>query len=292
MSGYGSLPVWLDPTAWAGRTVSPPAGQDVGTIQGAIAARLQGYFAGAGLEIPVYVFPDFDPDTWWAGPAIAFVLISYRGSRFGRPVATDSMVQERVIEFTLHVEARQTAWALNGPGSVYALIDAIEAALSGFRPAGCRNAYFVEERFAEQESEGRVWLYDMRLAVPGLKLRTEPDFALAALVRAQMYAAVQARAPGAPVRGAPVEGGAYRFAGGSLTLPGPVPLVVGAVGRADGRGLYREFADWICDGATGVVTAVSGGAIGAEESVAIAWAPAETITAVSTGGTSPTYPTN
>jgi Gp37 protein len=317
---YGSLPVWLDPTAWAGRTYSPPAGQDVGTIQGEIAARLAGYFTGAGLNIPVYVFPDFDQDTWWASTAIAFVLISYHGSRFGRPMSTDAMVQERVVSFDVHVEARQTAWALTGAGSVYALIDAVEAALTGFRPTACRNAYFVEEQFSEQESEGRVWLYDMRLEVPTLKLKTEPTYALANLVKAQIYAAALANAREAPAAGAgpqygswdaapyvdplsnvdrmtlangwPVVSAIYTFSARTLTLPGPVPLVVGAIGSANGLTLYQEFADWTCDGATGVVTAVVGGAIGASDTVQIAWAPVDVVTAVSSGGGGPTCPNN
>ncbi len=317
---YGSLPVWLDPTAWAGRTASPPAGQDVGTIQGEIAAQLSAYFASAGLGIPVYVFPDFDQDTWWSSTAIAFVLISYQGTRFGKPMATDAMVQERVIGFDVHVEARQSAWALTGPGSVYALVDAIEAALTGFRAKGCRNAYFVEERFAEQDSEGRVWLYDMRLEVPTLKLKTEPSFALANLVQAQMYVAALASAnreaaaatapPGYPAawdqvsdvgslenidtlaEGAPVVSGLYSFGDGTVALPGPMPVVVGAVSSGNGLVLYQEFVDWTSDGTTGVVTAVAGGAIGASDQVQIAWAPANSVTAVLTGGDAPTFPSN
>ena len=285
---YGSLPVWLDPTAWAGRTYSPPAGQDVGTIQTEIAAQLSAYFASAGLGIPVYVFPDFDLDTWWAGTAIAFVLISYEDSRFGKPMSTDAMVQERVLGFDVHVEARRTAWALTGTGSVYLLIDAIEAALTGFRPTACRNAYFVQERFRHKEpDDGRIWLYDLRLEVPTLKLKTEPSYALANLVNAQAYAAAQAVA-----RGAPVVAGTYSFAGGTLTLPGPAPVVVGAVYAANGTTLFRELVDWTCDGTTGVVTAVAGGSIAADAQVQIAWAPADTITALASGGSSPTYPTN
>lgn len=270
---YGSLPVAIDPTAWAGRTFSPAEAEDVGSIQAAIAAQLEGYFSGAGLSIPVYVFPDFDLDTWWKSSAIAFVLISYQGTRLGKPMTTDAMVQERLISFDLHVEARQTAWALTGAGSVYALIDAVEAALTGFRAPSCRNAYFAEERFSEQDAEGRVWLYDMRLEVPTLKLKTEPAWALANLVKAQMYVAAMAVA-----NGQMVTRDAYAFSGGLLTLPGPMPVVVGAVSNAAGTVMYREFADWECDGATGVVTATPGGAIGANDTVMIAWASAETVT--------------
>lgn len=270
---YGILPVYLDPTAWAGRAYDPAEAQDVGSIQAAIAGQLGAYLTGAGLNIPVYVFPDFDLDTWWQSTAIAFVLISYHGTRFGKPMSTDAMVQERMISFDVHVEARQTAWALTGAGSVYALVDAVEAALTGYRPPSCRNAYFSEERFSEQDAEGRVWLYDMRLEVPTLKLKTEPAYALANLVTAQMYVAALAVA-----QGAPVVTSSYTFAGGTLTLPGPAPLVVGAISNAAGTVLYREFVDWECDGTTGVVTAMAGGAIGASDTVQIAWASADTVT--------------
>ncbi|MGH7074463.1 MAG: Gp37 family protein [Stellaceae bacterium] len=275
---YGSMPVSIDPTAWAGRTFSPAEAEDVGSVQGAIAAQLDGFLQGAGLAIPVYVFPDFDLDTWWKSAAIAFVLISYQGTRLGKPMTTDAMVQERLISFDLHVEARQTAWALTGTGSVYALIDAVEAALTGFRPPACRNAYFAEERFAEQDAEGRVWLYDMRLEVPTLKLKTEPAYALANLVQAQMYVAAIAAAAGLPGGSAAVTTESYSFGGSMLTLPAPFPLVVGAIANAAGTVLYREFVDWTCDGATGVVTAVPGGAIGANDTVLITWAAADTVT--------------
>ncbi len=282
---YGSLPVLLDPTAWGGRTFSPAAPEDVGSIQSAVAQQLQAFFTSAGLAIPVYVFPDFDLDTWWASQAIAFVLISYHGSKFGKPMSTDAMVQERIVSLDIHVEARQTAWALTGAGSVYALIDAIEAALSGFRVPGFRNAYFVEERFSEQDPEGRVWLYDMRLEVPTLKLKQEPQFALANLVKAQAYITASAG-------GAAVQGGAFTFVNGTLTLPGPTPLVVGAITSANGQKIFQEFVDWTCDGTTGVVTALATGAIAQNATVQIAFAPADVVTAVSTGGGSPTNPTN
>jgi Gp37 protein len=284
---YGNLPVWLDPTAWAGRVFDPPNALDVGTIQGQIAAQLSSYFSDAGLSIPVYVFPDFDADSWWSSSAIAFVLISYHSTRFGKPISTDSMVQERTLSFDVHVEARQSAWALTGVGSVYLLIDAVEAALTGFRAAGCRSAYFLEERFSEQEPGGRIWLYDMRLEVPTLRLKQEPAYALASLVRAQAYATALAAA-----QGAPVTAGLYSFSGGTLALPGPTPLVVGAISSANGLTLYQEFVDWTCDGATGLVTATATGRIGASDQVQVAWASANTIAAVYPGGSAPLDPNN
>jgi hypothetical protein len=178
---YGNLPVVIDPTAWAGRTTN--ASLTVDSIQNQIAAQLTAFFSAAPLTIPIYVFPNFDLDTWWASNAVAFVLISYSNTSFGKPLATSSMVQERTLQFRVHVEARKISWALSGTGSVYALIEAIEAALTGFQPVGCRNAYFTEERFSEQDPQGRVWLYDLTYNVVTVRPKLLPQYTLANLVQ-------------------------------------------------------------------------------------------------------------
>ena len=178
---YGALPVQIDPTAWGGRTNTPAASLTVDSIQNQIAAQLVAFFASGSLAIPVYIYPAFDLDTWWASSAIAFVLISYSNTGLSKPLATSSMVQERTLQFKIHVEARKTAWNLSGTGSVYALIDAIESALGGFQPTGCRHAYFTEERFSEQDPQGRVWLYDLTFNVLTVRPRLLPSYALANL---------------------------------------------------------------------------------------------------------------
>ena len=178
---YGALPVQIDPPAWGGRTNIPPASLTVDSIQNQIAAQLVAFFASGSLAIPVYTYPAFDLDTWWASSAIAFVLISYSNTGLSKPLATSSMVQERTLQFKVHVEARKTAWNLSGAGSVYALIDAIESALGGFQPTGCRHAYFTEERFSEQDPQGRVWLYDLTFNVLTVRPRLLPQYALANL---------------------------------------------------------------------------------------------------------------
>jgi len=181
---YGALPVQIDPTAWGGRTNTPAASLTVDSIQNQIAAQLVAFFASGSLAIPVYIYPAFDLDTWWASSAIAFVLISYSNTGLSKPLATSSMVQERTLQFKIHVEARKTAWNLSGPGSVYALIDAIESAMGGFQPTGCRHAYFTEERFSEQDPQGRVWLHDMTFNVLTIRPRLLPSYALANLQQA------------------------------------------------------------------------------------------------------------
>lgn len=187
--GYGNLPVVIDPTAWAGRAFSPALSLTIDAIQNQVAAQLTAFFASGNLDIPIYVWPDFDLDEWWKGTAIAFVLISYSGTNLSKPQSTSAMLQERTVQFKVHVEARQVSWALAGSGSVYALIDAIEAALTGFQPNGCRNAYFTEERYEHEVNDGGVWKYDMLLNVVTMRPKLLPQYALANLI--EMLANVQ-----------------------------------------------------------------------------------------------------
>ncbi len=179
---YGSLPVEIDPTAWFGRSHRPALPMDAGAILDQIAGQLRAFLAGAGLSaIAVYEFPDYDLDNWWNGGAPAFLLVAYNGTRFGRPLTTSAMLQERTIEYDVHIVARTIVWPLLGPGSVYALNDGIEAALGGFRPNGCRNAYFTDERFTEQDPEGRIWDYRMTYEVVTMRPKLEPAYVLAKL---------------------------------------------------------------------------------------------------------------
>lgn len=158
---YGDLPVVIDPTAWDGRVYSPALPNTIDAIQQLIAATLAAGMTAAGLDIPVYVWNNFDLDTWWASSAIAFILISYQETDASTPLATSAMLQDKTLRFKIHVEARTKCWALTGNGSVYQLIEAIIAYMSGVQYQGCKKAYFTNESFSEQDPQGRVWLYDM-----------------------------------------------------------------------------------------------------------------------------------
>jgi hypothetical protein len=178
---YGNMPTVIDPTAWSGRTIDPPASVNADALQLQIAAQLSSFFQSANLSIPIYIWPNFDLDTWWKGNAIAFVLISLTRATLSKPESTSAMMQEKTWIFTLHVEARKKSWALTGAGSVYALMAAIESALSGFGMPGCRNAYFTEEHWGEERNDGRIWLFDLLYNVVTILPKSLPQYALAEL---------------------------------------------------------------------------------------------------------------
>lgn len=178
---YGNLPVEIDPTAWFGRTFSPPVPLDISSIQEQISEQLNSFFQKGGIPIQSYIWPNQDLDTFWNGPNPAYILISYEATRLGKPLDTNTMLQERTLEFSIIILARQISWARAGTGSVFLLIDSVEAALSGFRPAGCRNGYFTEERFSERDPEGGIWLYVMTYEVTTMRPKLLPEYVLANL---------------------------------------------------------------------------------------------------------------
>ncbi len=279
-----TIPVTMDPTAWGGRIASRAL--DIGAIQDAIAAQLTGYFAAAPAPLPisVYSFPNFDLDTWWKSTSIAFALVRYRETQFGQPDATDSMVQDRTIEFSVHVEAKLSAWAITGTGSVYALIEAIEAALTGFSVPGCRHAYFTEETFDGQDAEGGVWLYDMRLKVPTRRPKQEATYALTKLASVLLVeAAGQTPQPQAPVQ--------LTFAGGSIAFPVQNISSVALTDASNGR-VYVLGTDYSVNGLLGTVAALAGGAIANGTIVNATYASADVVEAVSGGGRAPLVPHN
>jgi hypothetical protein len=178
---YGNLPTVIDPTAWAGRTTNYLL--DPGTVQNQLQAQLNLIFQRFSLSISTYVFPKFDFDTWWAGPDIAFVLISYAGADHSKPKSTSAMHQETVQKYRFTIEARQVCWPLTGPGSVYYLLQFIQQAMGGFQVPGTRRGYFTEERFNEQDPQGRVWLYDITYNVVFDRQMLQPIYDLANLVQ-------------------------------------------------------------------------------------------------------------
>jgi hypothetical protein len=210
---YGELPVDIDPTAWYGRTFTPPISLDISTIQNAIAAQLESTLSPIGINS--YVFPNYDIDTWWKGTSIAFCLVGYRATDFSKPQSTSAMLQERTLEFSIIVIGRTVSWALAGPGSIYALIDAIEASLSGFRPPGCREGYFISERFREQDTNGSTWLYELKYKITTIRPKLLPEFALANL--RQITNLIYSAGTGTPTD-ATIDSGTVQLAANTVVL--------------------------------------------------------------------------
>lgn len=259
---YGTLPVGIDPTAYFGRYYDPPISLDIFTTLQAIQTRLNERFASVGIDnIATYIWPDYDLDRWWKSTSPAFVLIAYRGTRYGPPLATDAMAQERTLEIAIVVIGRTASWDQGGPGSLYALVDGVEAILTGFRPTGWRDAFFTEERFTSEDPEGGVWLYEMNLELITIRVKRREDYVLANL--AEIVNLIGDTAGVAPTTVVVPPGGAFR-------LP-PSTMVVRVTGAHGEIALLGR--DYTYDTASGLFQATSTGLLQPGDTIAITAAP-------------------
>jgi hypothetical protein len=211
-----------------------------------VTTQLTTYLASVGLSnIAIYDWPNYDLDTWWASGAPAFALIAYTGTTLSKPVDTNTMLQERTIEYAIFLLARQTDWGqVTGVGGPYLAVQAIETALTGFRPNGCRNSYFSQERFSEQDPEGRVWLYRMDYKVITMLVKLAPVYDLALLKQLNFLVADTSVGVPNTIK--------YTVANSTVTLP--VNSVVSTVKNVATNLVYQVGQDYLVDSLTGVVT--------------------------------------
>ncbi|HTW89183.1 MAG TPA: Gp37 family protein [Candidatus Binataceae bacterium] len=167
------MPTSLD-TLWTGGTFSPPVPLDIATIENAIVAQLLSQIN----QIEVVHFPD-RPEAYRLTHQVGAALVSYRGATYGDLIDTDVVMQERKLEFEVRLMARDLGWSYGAlatgvsPGA-YALLEAVRAALTGFRIPGCRETYPLKERFVERDPQGGVWIYAISFAVETLAVQAAP----------------------------------------------------------------------------------------------------------------------
>jgi Gp37 protein len=261
--GDGTMPVTVDPVYWYGRKNDPVESLDGGDIFLAISNQLRKTLDAYGFEdIAVYDFPNYDLDTWWAGPTPAFVLVAFTGISYGPILSTSLMVQERTIEFAIFLLARQTSWAVfTGPESPYAIIEAIELSLLGFRPPGCRNIAFSDSRYTEQDPEGRIWLYKIQIRVRTMRPMQLPDYRL-------MNASSITTLVGNPQ---PPITNVYTVVEGLINLP-INSMLLGVIDNVS-KAVYHPGQDFLYVTPTGVLSAVPDGKLVEGTVVQITYTP-------------------
>jgi len=148
--------VTLD-SAWAGQIFAPPTPLDIATIESAIAAQLRAQVSA----IEIAQFPD-KPAAYRLTHRIGAALVAWRGATYGTLIDTAAIVQARRLEFEITLLVRDLGWSFGGdpsgpnPGA-YALLEAIRAALTGWRVPGCRKMFPIREQFVGRDPQGGVW---------------------------------------------------------------------------------------------------------------------------------------
>jgi hypothetical protein len=261
---------------WSGQQFSPPTPIDIATIETAIVTRLQAMVT----SIEIVHFPD-NPENYRLTHRIGAALIVYRGSEYGPLEDTAAIIQERRMMFDVTVLVRDLGWSVGGPPGAtspgaYAILEAIRAALTGYRVPGARKTYMVREKFVKRDAEGGVWIYllTVGLVTMAVEPSTSEDFPL-------FIKGVAIDTAGEST----ITAGAMEFTFNSsdqIQLPND-NIITTAVSTLGGSALVLG-TDFSLDPINGIITRLASGGIASGASVNIAWSYADA--AVATAGES------
>lgn len=127
-------------------------------------------------DIQVLAFPEKPAEFNLTHPKGA-VLVSYAGSTFSEPVATDLVLQDRKVEFSIFLLFR----SLRGHDGAYRYLDSIRLILTGFRIPPAGKIYMVKEEFLGENAG--VWSYGMTFAMKAPAVEVEEEEQLPLLRR-------------------------------------------------------------------------------------------------------------
>ena len=276
--------VTLD-SAWSGQIFTPPTPLDLASIESAIAAQLSAQVSA----VEIVQFPD-KPAAYRLTHRIGAALVAWRGATYGPLIDTAAIVQTRRLEFEVTLLVRDLGWSFGGdpsgpdPGA-YALLEAIRAALTGFRLPGCRKMFPLREQFLGRDPQGGVWTWSALYALETMALEASPQDNFPLFIKGiALEEGGQTVTAGVPA--------AYTFNDQNLIqLPvGNVAnLIVTPVG---GGNPYLAGTDYTLDAVNGIVTQIASGAIASGTTVNVAYTYSETVTAIAGGSSFPTAPTN
>jgi phage gp37-like protein len=130
-------------------------------IEDALIARLKSKVP----QLQVDSFPDKPSEFRLLHPKGA-ILVRYQGSKYSEPQTMGAVVQGRAVEFDIILVMRN----LRDHAGIYAHLDAVRLALTGYRVPGCEKFYLTREEFID-ETDG-IWQYGIRVAteLPNVEL--------------------------------------------------------------------------------------------------------------------------
>ncbi|MHB8382575.1 MAG: Gp37 family protein [Candidatus Binataceae bacterium] len=264
---------------WDGANFAPPTAIDIATVEVAIVAQLAARITG----VEVAHYPD-QPESYRLTHRIGAALVQFLGSKYNPMLDTAAIIQERVMEFGITVMMRDLGWnygaGASGPSpGAYAVIEAIRAALTGFRIPGCRKLYPRAERFVEREKQGGIWIYLITFALSTVAVEPSSVEGYPLFIRGvAMEEGGQSMITLAPA--------SFTFGStGTIQLPNGNLSAVVVIGS--GGAILSLGTDYSLDAVNGIITALAGGAASAGEAVEIGYSYADQVVTTA-GETAPT----
>lgn len=275
--------VTLD-SPWAGQIFAPPSPLDIATLETAIAAQLRTQIN----QIEIAQFPD-KPSAYRLTHPAGAALVAWRATTYGALRDTAAVVQTRRLEFEITLLVRDLGWSFGAENSAqnpggYALLETIRAALTGLRLPGCRKMYPLREQFLGRDPQGGLWTWKTMYALETVALEASTlDNYPVFLKGTALEENGQTTAAAA---------GTYTFNAGDF-IQLPVGNVGGLIVTPSGGGnAYVAGTDYTLDAVNGIITRVSTGSIVAGATVNAAYTYADAVTAIASGASAPTAPSN
>jgi len=162
-SAAGPITLPYPPT---GRQYEVPIPNSIAAFEGQLVKRLQERIN----FLEVAHFPDRGLESYQSKHRVGSVLVIYRGSTFDKTVATDRIAQPRNLQWEALIMIRDLGWSYGGPSSgtspgAYQALDAVRAALVGFKPKGASNKIWAtREQYLGRDDEGAMWFYALGIA--------------------------------------------------------------------------------------------------------------------------------
>jgi len=126
------------------------------TIESAIVNKLETVIA----DLKVIAFPSVASDFKKLPFQNGLVLVAYAGSVLSEPTNRDSIVQTRLMEFSITLQVRN----LRGHEGAYDYLEAIRNALTGFSPLTDFNVMFMsDEKLLQFVDNNWVWVQTWQL---------------------------------------------------------------------------------------------------------------------------------
>ena len=147
----------------------------IDTVERAIIDRLKSRLP----DVLVEPFPDNPAEYRLTHPKGA-VLVSFSGSTFSAPDATDVIVQDRKMEFDVTV-ATKNLRAQGAHQGAYVLLEATRIALTGYKIPGYTRIYPKRDGFIAEA--GGTWQYGVRFALTAPAIEMEEDEQLVLLTK-------------------------------------------------------------------------------------------------------------
>jgi len=277
--------------SWTGTTYSPAVAHDLNTIEQAVVAQLA---ANMPTGVIVEAYPN-DPTKYRKRGAAGVVLVRFESDAYGRPVSTGQITQEDTQHWEICVLARNLGWKYGGepdplgPGlplqniGAYALLDLVRAAMLGFRPVGFKKAFALGRSFHTYE-EG-WWFYIARFAMPTAVVENWSPLNTPLFVQGTFMETGAITTLAVPTA-------EYTFNGSNQIALGQPNVSAITVSNISTGAVYMAGVDYSVSTVSGVITALTGGAITAGQTVNVAFSYSEIVTAIQSGGSTPTAPTN